>query len=217
MEPMNHSKENGEQISAWAANRKVAAQAHFQHMNSGTVIDGKLYVAHSRFPLALNDNSVEVFLLENGSIRHEATIRMPKDHGSLTWIDKKSDDSWWMCYAVYGKPQNRKTTLVKYCSDKGSFIEQQSWIFPAEVVDKWGVMSCSGGSWGADGKLYVTGHDNAEVVVLEMDSAAALRYVRSEPVAGIAGQAIAWDRSVEKPSLWGIVKNKHVSLTVFPR
>lgn len=207
-----HDKETGVQIAEWEANNKDDAQAHFKHINSGSVIDGKLYCAHSRFPLAPNDNTVEVFGVDQETLKHETTIRMPSEHGSLTWIDKKND-SWWMCYAVYGKPDNRKTKLVKYRYENGKFIEQQTWLFPEETVAKWGAMSSSGGSWGPDGNLYVTGHDNAEVYVLKMDSAAALHHIRTEPVLGIFGQAIAWDRSVEKPTLWGIVKNKHISLT----
>lgn len=208
-----HDKETGAQIAVWEVNPKDTSQAHFKHMNSGTVIDGKLYAAHSRFPLAPNDNTVEIFGADQETLKHEITIRMPSEHGSLTWIDKK-DDSWWMCYAVYGKPENKNTKLVKYRFENGKFTEQQTWVFPEETVAKWGTMSCSGGSWGLDGKLYVTGHDNAEVHVLEIDSKQVLRHLRTEPVSGIFGQAIAWDRSVEKPTLWGIVKNKHVSLTL---
>lgn len=211
-----HDKETGLQIAVWEANTKDAELTHFQHMNSGTVIDGKLYCAHSRFPIAPNDNSVEVFKVNGKTLKHEATIPMPSEHGSLTWIDKRNDDTWWMCFAVYGKSENRKTKLVKYRHENGKFIEQKSWFFPEEVVAKWGVMSCSGGSWGADGFLYVTGHDNAEVYVLEMDAPAVLRHERTEQVSGIIGQAIAWDRSMDRPILWGIVKNKHVSLTLLP-
>ncbi len=211
-----HDKETGVQIAMWEANPKDAAQAHFKHMNSGTVIDGKLYAAHSRFPIAPNENTIEIFALDGENLKYESTIRMPSDHGSLTWIDKKNDDSWWMCYAVYGKPENRKTKLVKYRFENGIFIEQQTWFFPEETVAKWGASSCSGGSWGSDGYLYVTGHDNAEVHVMEIDSKQALRHIHTQPVPGIFGQAIAWDRSAENTTLWGIVKNKHISLTHLP-
>jgi outer membrane protein assembly factor BamB len=211
-----HDKTTSAQIATWEANPKDPAQAHFKHMNSATVIDGKLYAAHSRFPIAPNENTVEIFSLDEKNPTHQSTIRMPGEHGSLTWIDRKNDGSWWMCFAVYGKPDNKKTKLVKYRFEYGTFTEQQTWIFPEETVAKWGTMSCSGGSWGDDGKLYVTGHDHAEVHVLEIDSNQALRHIRTQSVTGICGQAIAWDRSVEKPSLWGIVKNKHVSLSQIP-
>ncbi len=211
-----HDKVTGAQIATWEANPKDASQAHFKHMNSATVIDGKLYAAHSKFPIAPNDNTVEIFAVDEKKLTHQSTIRIPSEHGSLTWIDRKNDSTWWMCFAVYGKPENKKTKLVKYRYENGKFIEQQTWTFPEETITKWGTMSCSGGSWGPDGNLYVTGHDNAEVHVLEIDTAPTLRHLRTQTVPGIFGQAIAWDRSTENPTLWGIVKNKHISLTIFP-
>lgn len=211
-----HDKKTGAHISDWESDRNNAAFKHFQHMNSATVIDGKLYAAHSRFPIAPNENTVEIFALNDKSITHQSTIKIPSDHGSLTWIDKRNDGTWWMCFAVYGKPENQKTKLVKYAYDNGKFTEQQNWFFPKETIAKWEAMSCSGGSWGADGNLYVTGHDNSVVHVLEIDATNTLKHLRTEPVAGIFGQAIAWDRFTEKPTLWGIVKNKHISLTIFP-
>lgn len=211
-----HDKKSGKLLAEWDADRKKDSTSHFKHLNSGTVINGKLYCAHSRFPLDPNASSVEIFDISGEKPEHESTIRLPRKHGSLTWIDRKADGSWWMCFAVYGKPANRKTKLVKYGFENGNFTEQGGWFFPEETVSKWGTMSCSGGSWGPDGHLYVTGHDNAEVHVLEFGEAKGLRHLRTEPVPGIFGQAIAWDRSSEKPTLWGIVKNKHVSVTEIP-
>lgn len=211
-----HEKETGNQIAVWEADRKRDSQKHFTHMNSATVIDGKLYAAHSRFPVAPNENTVEIFSIGEKSLTHETTISMTGDHGSLTWIDQRGDSTWWMCYAVYGKNENRKTRLVKYRFEDRTFTELQNWLFPEETVAKWETMSCSGGSWGTDGLLYVTGHDSAEVHVLQIDANQVLRHLRTQPVPGISGQATAWDRSSEKPTLWGIVKNKHVSLNMFP-
>ncbi|MEY3394344.1 MAG: hypothetical protein RL346_580 [Verrucomicrobiota bacterium] len=210
-----HEKKTGAKIAAWEANPDNPTQAHFMHMNSGTVIDGKLYAAHSRFPTAPNENTIEIFDVNGDTLKHVTTIQMGGVHGSFTWIDRK-DDSWWMCFAVYGKPENRKTKLVRYHLENGTFIEQQAWLFAEETLGKWGTMSCSGGSWGPDGNLYVTGHDNAEVHVLAADATSTLLHLRTIPVAGIYGQAIAWDRTAETPTLWGIVKNKHVSVTRIP-
>ena len=64
-------------------------------------------------------------------------------------------------------------------------------------------MSCSGGSWGDDGLLYVTGHDRPELCVLRLPEAGSvLDHVATIPLA-TGGQAIAWDRS--KPRmLWSL-------------
>jgi len=203
-------------IATWQANKKDKAYEHFLHMNSGTVVDGKLYCAHSRFSVDPNYCTVEIWNVENKSLTHERTIRMPRKHGSLTWIDRHSDLSWWMCYAVYGEHKNRHTKLVKYRYRDGKFFELESWFFSKQVVANWEDMSCSGGSWGPDGYLYTTGHDHARAYVLEIDEANTLRYVRTEEDVGFFGQAIAWDRFSNEPVLWGIDKNKDVCLTLMP-
>ena len=185
-------------------------------MNSGTVVDGKLYVAHSRYNIDPNDNTVEIWNVKKDLLEHKKTIPMPRKHGSLTWIDKHSDGSWWMCYAVYGKDKNRKTKLIKYQLKNKKFIEVKSWFFPPEVTENWGDMSCSGGSWGSDGLLYTTGHDHEKAFVLEIDNLDKLKYMRTENDVGFFGQAIAWDRSSEKPILWGIVKKEHIMVTLVP-
>jgi hypothetical protein len=63
--------------------------------------------------------------------------------------------------------------------------------------------------------LYTTGHDLAEAYVLRI-AGKKLEYVRTEGNLGLFGQAIAWDRSTDQPALWGIVKNKAISLTLIP-
>jgi hypothetical protein len=208
-----HDKETGAEIAAWKADAKQDGFKHFRHMNSGTVIEGKLYCAHSRFPVAPNDCTVEIWDVEGEKIEHVETVAMPATHGSLTWIDRSGGGSWWMCYAVYGAGKNKDTKLIRYQYQGRKFIERASYSFPNEVVAKWGAMSCSGGSWGPDGMLYITGHDLAEAYVLKIDGDK-LEYVRTEKNVGFFGQAIAWDRSSEVPALWGIVKNKEVSLTL---
>lgn len=210
-----HDKETGKEIAVWLADTQLEGFRHFLHLNSGTVIDGKLYCAHSRFPIAPNECTVEVWDVAGEKLEHLETIPMPADHGSLTWIDRRGDGSWWLCYAVYGAGKNEATKLVKCRFADGKFIEQASYPFPAEVVANWGAMSCSGGSWGSDGLLYTTGHDHAEAYVLRIADEKP-EHVRTEKNLGLFGQAIAWDRFSEQPELWGIVKNKVVSLTRIP-
>ena len=209
-------KNTGKEVATWQADRKKEAYKHFKHLNSGTVVEGRLYCAHSRYGIDPNDNTIEIWNVEGEHLDHERTVKLPRKYGSLTWIDRDRDHSWWMCYAVYGKNKNRNTTLVKYQCRNGTFVEEKSWTFPEEVIRHWGKMSCSGGSWGPDGYLYTTGHNQSEAYVLEVDKANNLKYVRTEKGVGFLGQGIAWDRSSEKPILWGIVKNKNISLTLIP-
>ena len=211
-----HNKITNELIATWQADTNNKTYEHFQHMNSGTVIDEKLYVAHSRYSSDPNFNTIEIWNVKNDLLEHEKTIPMPRKYGSLTWIDKHPDGSWWMCYAVYGESVNKNTKLVKYQYKNKKFIEAENWTFPKEVVDNWGDMSCSGGSWGADGNLYTTGHDHEKAFVLEIDKTDKLKYLRAENNVGFYGQAIAWDRFSEQPMLWGIVKRKFIIVTSIP-
>lgn len=212
-----HNKITNELVATWQSDTNNQVFAHFKHMNSGIVIDGKLYVAHSRYNIDPNDNTIEIFNVKNKLLKHKKTIPLPRKYGSLTWIDKHSDDSWWMCFAVYGNGVNKETKLVKYQYKNKKFIEDCSWTFPNDVVENWGDMSCSGGSWGADGYLYTTGHDHEKAFVLKIDEDGKLNYLRTENNVGFYGQAIAWDRFSKEPTLWGIVKRKFITVAVIPK
>ena len=211
-----YTRKEAKLVTAWQADRKNKNESHFKHLNSGTVVGNKLYCAHSRFPTNPNNNTVEVYNVQDNLLKHEKTIKIPGEYGSLTWIDQHQDGSWWLCYAVYGKGSNQRTKLVQYNFDKGRFTEVKAWLFPRTVVSQWGSMSCSGGSWGADGYLYVTGHDRDEAYVLQPGNHAELEHVNTVMGLGIEGQAIAWDRYSSKRLIWGIVKNRYVSQTLIP-
>lgn len=45
-------------------------------------------------------------------------------------------------------------------------LDYRVWIFL--VIATWGDSSCSGGDWGDEGLLYVTGHDAAQFHVLRL-------------------------------------------------
>jgi hypothetical protein len=66
--------------------------------------------------------------------------------------------------------------------------------------------SNSGGAFGADGRIYATGHDAPEVYVLRLPRAGATLELVDILPAPIAGQGIAWD-PMEENVLWGIVKS----------
>ena len=52
-----------------------------------------------------------------------------------------------------------------------SWREVRSWTYPPEVIDRFLPHSCSGGAWGADGRLYVSGHDRPEIYALKLRTA----------------------------------------------
>jgi hypothetical protein len=67
-------------------------------------------------------------------------------------------------------------------------------------------MSNSGGSWGPDGNLYLSGHDPAEAYVMQLPKiGSTLDWIGTVPLA-IAGQGIAWDRS-QPDVIYGFVRD----------
>ena len=64
-------------------------------------------------------------------------------------------------------------------------------------------MSSSGGSWGEDGLLYVTGHDRGELYVLRLPTAGTVLDHVATIALSTGGQAIAWDRSQPRV-LWSL-------------
>lgn len=81
----------------------------------------------------------------------------------------------------------------------------EAFVLPDRLVAKFGDMSNSGGSWGPDGKLYISGHDNAEVYVMEPPAiGSVMKWVGTVPVE-IAGQGIAFDHS-DPGVLFGIIR-----------
>jgi hypothetical protein len=128
---------------------------------------------------------------------HLRTIALGQQIGSLTWIDRK-DGVWWATFANYdgkgGEPNrgHAYTQLVKF-DDQWRRLE--GWSFPAAVADRFAPMSSSGGGWGPDGLLYVTGHDHPELYVLRLPKGGSKLDHVATIEAAIEGQAIAFDKS----------------------
>jgi len=188
----------GKRIAEWKGDRAL-----FPHMNSCTVVGQELVCAASNYPAVPQTSAVEFF--DTRTLRHLRTVSLGFGPGSLTVMDRH-DGKWWAVYANYdergGEPgrDHRYTMLVRM---DDAFRPEASWAFPAEVLERFAPRSCSGASWGADGKLYVTGHDRPEMYVLELPEAGSV--LKLVGTIGIAtpGQAIDWD-PVTKRRLWSI-------------
>jgi hypothetical protein len=184
------------------------------HLDSGVVVDGKLYAAHSNYPAWPMASSIEVF--DAATLKHVETHSLGIERGSLTWIDRDAKGQWWGAFANYNRVFDKSpiaygnkynTQVVRFDAD---WRVVEAWVFPDDLVEKFDDMSNSGGSWGPDGKLYVTGHDNAELYVMELpEIGPTLNWVATIPTE-IAGQGIAFDHS-EPGVLYGIIRKKDVS------
>lgn len=199
-----YEKDTGKKVAEWNGSAEFPAI----HFDGGVVLDGKLYLPHSNYPQNPMTSSVEIF---------DAATRKPiGTHsfgillGSLTWVDRH-DGAWWAVFANYSRifgtdkqayGHTHWTSFVKM-DDNWNILQQ--WVFPLNVLKRSEPMSLSGGSWGPDGLLYVSGHDHPEVYAMRLPKmGSVLELVKTLPL-NIAGQGIAWDRS--KPgTIYGIVR-----------
>jgi hypothetical protein len=203
-----YDKLTGERLAEWVGLRGGPTI----HLNGGIVQDGQLVMAHSNFPQQPMASSVEYFDL--ATVQPAKSVSLGIRYGSLTWAEKK-DGFWWACFAHYTNAvtgTDNRSTLVGKFDEHWQLLE--SWIFPPQVVAQWGKASSSGGSWGDDGLLYATGHDEKELYVLRLPKmGVALEYVTTIAVP-FEGQSWAWDRS-EKRVIYGI--NRSTSEVVVVR
>ena len=181
------------------------------HMDSGAVYRGRLYAAHSNYDASPMQSSVEVF--DARTLRHVGSHSFGVDRGSLTWLDRH-DGFWWAGFAnydvipddqtePYGGTDN--TQVVKLDDD---FRVVAAYTIPQEILDRFKPMSNSGGSWGPDGRLWLTGHDLGEAYVMEPPRAGSeLRWIATVSLPGVEGQGIAWDLSGHQPTLWAIKRS----------
>ncbi|MFT7643257.1 MAG: outer membrane protein assembly factor BamB [Pirellulaceae bacterium] len=197
-----YDKQTGERQAKWSA----PAGSPVIHLNSGIVIDGKLYCANSNWPKSPLRNSVEVF--DATSLEHLDRIEFSETRGAINWIDRR-DGSWWIVFAYYATVVE-KTRLVRY-SDKWESMGQ--WNFPDTVLKRFSPNSNSGGAFGPRGRLFATGHDHAEMYVLELPKTPGVMKHLTTVAAPIAGQGIAFDPD-NANRVYGIVRKKRIVVSM---
>ncbi|CAN7157301.1 hypothetical protein LJR225_000215 [Phenylobacterium sp. LjRoot225] len=203
-----YDRETGRKVAEW-----VGERARYPHLNSCIVRARQLVCAGSNFPATPMTSSVEIFNPKR--MIHLRTISLGQQVGSLTWVDHR-DGAWWAAFANYdgkgGEPGHghKYTQLVKF---DAQWRRLEAWSFPASVLERFAPASASGGAWGEDGLLYVTGHDRPEVYVLRLPKGGStLDHVATIAVP-IEGQAIAFDRSARR-RLFGISRPKREVVAV---
>ena len=188
----------GRQVNRWDGD-----ETQFPHINS-CIADQKLLVcAASNFPGVPMTSMIERF--EAKTLRHISTQQLGHGYGSLTWVTPH-DGGWYACFANYdgkgGEPgrDHRYTTLVRYDRD---WQEVAQWHFPAEALERMAPKSASGGVWGDDGLLYVTGHDRPELYAFRVPDGGGVLQLVATIAIPTGGQAIDWDRGTPR-ILWSI-------------
>ncbi|MBL9192648.1 MAG: hypothetical protein JNJ82_09830 [Opitutaceae bacterium] len=187
-----YRKSGGDRLAAWSCPEGEP----LTHVNAGVVYRGRLYGAHSNYPGVPHVSSIEIW--EPGTLRHLGSVSLGRTDGSLTWIDRR-DGRWIACFVHYAKrggepgKDQHWTRLAEY--DDEWRPTGRGWVFPVALFAHLGSrgFSISGGAVGPDGFLFVTGHDEKELCVLEFPtSASTLRWVATIPMTA-EGQAFAWD------------------------
>ncbi|MDB5454959.1 MAG: hypothetical protein JWP92_544 [Caulobacter sp.] len=194
-----YDKATGVKQAQWAGD-----PARFPHLNACLIAGDELLCAGSNYSAIPQVSAVEIF--DPVRMVHKRTIALGMGVGSLTWIDRH-DGFWWAMFANYdgkgGEPNrdHRWTTLVKF-DDQWRRLE--GYALPSQVLERMAPYSSSGGGFGDDGRLYVTGHDRPELYVLAVpkDGGAVLDYVTTLAIP-FEGQAITWDPA-QRRVLWGI-------------
>lgn len=199
-----YDRETGLREGIW----KADSDRPLVHLNSGIIIDGRLYCAHSNYPKFPEASSIEIF--DTRSLRHVGSVSLGIYEGSLTWIHRH-ENSWWAVFAHYSKKVNENpfardhthTSLVEFDLQ---WRRKAGYVFPEAVLNRFAPHSCSGGGWGPDGKLYCSGHDLGEVYRLRLPQAGSTLVLEQTLSAPITGQGFAW--TPDGKSIFGIDRAK---------
>ena len=199
-----HHKSDGVMAKCWKDVDRL-----LNHMNSGVIIDDKLYVVNSNYPDIPMASSIEVF--DPVTLEHLTNHSFGILNGSATWMDQYKGH-WYVSFAHYtgrgGQPghSNGWTRLVKFDS---AWRQIESWVFPQTLLEKFVTRSSSGGVILENGTILCTGHDNYELYVLKFpEKGFTLQWIKTIPV-GSFGQGIAYEKNDSATLIYGIIKSEN--------
>lgn len=181
--------------------------AQFPHLNSCTLIAPDLVCAASNYPAVPQTGSVEFF--DPLTLAHRRSIPLPQNPGSLTAVLRR-DGQWWAAFAQYdGKGgvagKSHRDTVIAAVDD--SFAITRSWSLPPSVLSRLAPHSISGLAWGADGKLYASGHDKPEIYVFDLPPQGSVLHHVATFATATFGQAIDFDPK-DPALLWSIDRKR---------
>lgn len=186
-----YRKATGERVALWEGGKG----GEIIHLNSGSVIDGRLYTVHSNYPTVPMLSSVEIF--DPATLTHVGSHSFGRMDGSFTWLDRRGN-RWIACFVHYGKrgaEPSRDPAWTQIVAFDDEWRRTGGWALPADLLARVADRgySASGGAFGPGGYLYLTGHDNPELYVMEFPKAGSvLKWIATIPIPA-EGQAFAWD------------------------
>lgn len=197
-------KTDGSFVSSWEDEDSL-----IHHMNSGIIIDGKLFCINSNYPEIPMASSLEIF--DPVTLEHVGTHSFGIMNGSATWVDRYNN-FWYVAFAHYtgkGGEENKTNAWTLLAKFDLEWRQVESWVFPKELLKKFGNKSSSGGVILPTGQILCTGHDNFEIYLLEFpDKGPTLKWIGTIPV-GSFGQGIAFEKVGESEFIYGIIKNEN--------
>lgn len=199
---VKRSKADGAVLAEW--------QGPLKHLNSGIVLDGKLYCANTNYPELPMASSLEIFDTE--TLQHIGNHSFGIYLGSFTWIDRWQDHFYLMFVHYENRAQERGkgveySTLIRTDS---LFRREAGWTVPKTLTDHLRPTSISGGTFTSDGLLVLSPHHFEELYIVQLPTIGyELEWLQTIPVP-FQGQGLALDR-YQEGVIWGIHReNKEV-------
>jgi hypothetical protein len=198
-----YRKTTGERVAAWEG----GAGGEIIHLNAGLISGGRLLTIHSNYPGVPMLSSLEIF--DPATLRHTGTHSFGRMDGSFTWLDRRGD-RWIACFVHYsgkGAEPGRTNAWTQIVAFDDEWRRTAGWALPPALLARFGERgySASGGAFGPGGHLYLTGHDNPELYVVDFPRAGSvLKWIATIPFPS-EGQAFCFDP--EEPGvLYSILK-----------
>ena len=189
-----YRKTTGERVLQWDGGEA----GDFIHFNAGILFEGRLLAAHSNSPGIPMLSSIEYF--NPATLQHTGSHSFGRTDGSFNWLDRRNG-RWIACFVHYGKngEPGRDASWTQIIEYDNAWQRTAGWALPAALVARFGGYSASGGAFGPGGHLYVTGHDNTELYVLDFPAGGSvMKWIATLPITA-EGQAFCF--APEQPEM----------------
>ena len=196
---------DGDSVTTWHGQDRD----NIRHLNSGIIINKKLYCAHSNFPEYPMASSIEIF--DTRKMAHIGTVSFGIEYGSCTWI-LPGRNCWYVFFAHYNR-DSTKTKTVPDSSELSQLVQfdrkwrkLQAWTIPDSLLAEVHPSSLSGAVLVGD-VFYCTGHDAQKCYLLRIPSGGVSLEWIGEVRVPFAGQGICMDKD---GCLWGIIRKQRL-------
>jgi hypothetical protein len=198
-----YRKDTGERVALWEGGNG----GEIIHLNAGIIFDGRLHGVHSNYPGVPMLSSLELF--DVATLKPIGSHSFGRMDGSFTWLDRR-DNRWIACFVHYGNKgaePNRDSAWTQIIEFDDQWRRTAGWALPPDLIERFGGRgySASGGAFGPGGHLYLTGHDNTEIYVVDFPKAGSTMKWIATIAFPSEGQAFCWD-PVNAGVLYSVLK-----------